>query len=124
MAADLNGPVMGLPGRSSVARRPPSPDRPEGEGAAVELDELARDRQAEAVSGRRLVDAAAERHHMLGLSTRESRAIVLDVELDTGVAGRSRDEHAAPGPLAGIVEKVAHHLVEVLPLASDGQAGA
>jgi hypothetical protein len=53
----------------------------------------------------------------------EAGAVVVDREHDARAPRAPSDAHARPRPLAGVVEQVAEHLVEVLALAADACSG-
>ena len=89
----------------------------ERDHAAVQLGQVADDRQAEAGAGRGFVGPHAALQHRVAHRRLESRAVVVDGRSTMRVAlARRRDRDARARPLARVVEEVAEHLVEVLAL--------
>ena len=88
-------------------------------GCLRTLDEIADDGQAEAGAGRGLVNTDASPQDRLAHRGRQSRAIVFDGDQDVSSVPRCPHDHARPCPLAGVVEQIAEHLVEVLALRPD-----
>ena len=88
--------------------------------AAVELREVAHDREAEARARRRFVRAHAALQHCFAERRVEAGAVVVDRDHDVAFFDRRGDRHARARPLAGVVEEVAEELVQIFALAAEG----
>ena len=97
----------------------------ERQAAAVERGEFDHDRQAEPRAGLGLVEPASAPRDLLALGRRQAAAVVVDDDAQSTAAGRRRrapadlDGDPRLRPFAGIVDEIADHLLEVLPLAAE-----
>src|SRR5690606_18766862 len=94
----------------------------EDEAAAVELGEVGDDRQAEPGARDLLVEAPPAREHLGAARGGKAGAVVLD--RDAQLLPRrpfGPDGDAAGRPLAGVVQEVTQHLLEVLARAAKRQ---
>src|SRR5215471_7239432 len=101
----------------------------EREAAAIETGKLDHDRKPEAGARLGLIEPAAAAGHLLALLRRKPRSVVVDHDAyDPTIIFWIRlfreclDRHPRLRPLAGIVDKIADHFLEVLLLAA--KAGA
>src|SRR5262245_22970591 len=88
--------------------------------SAVDLGQIAHDRQAEARALRRLVRPNAAPHDGLAHRRLYSGAVVVNRNHDMFTLFLAGEPDPGAGPLAGVVEQVAEHLVEVFSLSAEG----
>jgi hypothetical protein len=93
---------------------------PEYKRSAVQLRQLAGNRQAEAIPGRAFIDAMAGPHDIDRLLIGKAGAVILDGHLDHRSDSVCGDKNALFCPFAGVVEQIAKQLVEILRFASEG----
>src|SRR5436190_14095081 len=97
----------------------------EREAAPVEARELDHDREAQSRARLGLVEAAAAARDLLALLRRKAGAVVVDQDVqDEALAarldsfGKCLDRHPRLRPFTGVVDQVADHLLQILPLAA------
>src|SRR5947209_8480202 len=98
----------------------------ERERAAIERGEIDHDGKAEAGAGLRLVESPPALEHVLPSPVRQARPVIVDRDAHhrpVAVPDRlGRHLHPGPRPLAGVVDKVADHVLEILALAAKARA--
>src|SRR5262249_3848572 len=89
--------------------------------SAVNLGEIANDRQTEAGALPRFVRPNASPHDGLAHRRLYSRTVVINRNHDLFAFLRAGEPDPGAGPLAGVVEQVAEHLVEIFSLSPEGR---
>src|SRR5262249_57203581 len=108
-----------LSGRGEPGARPPHRRFLKRNRSAVNLGEIANDREAEAGALRRLVRPNAAPHDGLAHRWLYSRTVVINRNHDPFAFFRAAEPDPFACPLAGVVEQVAEHLIKVLSLSAE-----
>src|SRR6185295_19570220 len=108
--------------------QPSDRGRSQREVSAIEVDELDHDRQPQPCAGLGLVEPAAAPADLLALLRGQARTIVIHddaddapLAVDLGPLHERFQRDARLRPFAGIVDEVADHLLEVLPLTAEAR---
>ena len=83
--------------------------------AAVEMGEIANDRQSQTGTGNLIIQPFADLEYAIARFRRQSRPIIFDFDdnLRLALIHEAADRNHAGGPLAGIVDQVGEHLIEI-----------